>query len=96
MIDIHTSSSTSTHNSPHPHITDGDTEEENVKESCIRSQRFNLGDVVEVNCGNKGVWYRSEIIEVFSEKGEYQVKYENDNIKWVGDSVVEGTGKTNR
>ena len=55
-----------------------------------------MGDVVEVNCGGKGVWYRSEITQVISEIGEYKIKYENDTIKWVGDSVVEGTGKTNR
>ena len=52
---------------------------------------------MEVNCGGKGVWFRAKVIQVHAEMGEYQVKYENDSIKWVGDSAVEGTaGEKNR
>ena len=73
---------------------DGDTESA-VKPSYIRAQQFDVGDVVEVNCAGKGVWYRGEVSEAFPD-GEYKIKYESDQIKWVTDAAIKGTGEMNR
>lgn len=41
------------------------------------------------------MWYRAEVIAV-NPTGTYEVKYENDNIKWVTNKAVKGTEGENR
>ena len=75
--------------------TDGDTESV-VKENLIRSQKFNVGDVVEVNCAGKGRWYRARVITIYAGGEEYDIKYSHDDIKWVTNAAVKGNGEVNR
>ena len=67
--------------------TDGDTEL-SVTATHIRAQKFAVNDVVEVNCGGKGVWYKCTVSEVVGD-GSYKVKYHCSDIKWVTDKAIE-------
>ena len=76
-------------------LTDGDTESA-VEARHIKAQEFAMGDLVEVNCAGKGVWYQAEVSEVYPTVGKYKVKYKSDSIKWVTNKAVKGTEGKNR
>ena len=52
-----------------------------VPRDCIRAQTFVIGDVVEVNCGDKGVWHSAEVLRTNCGVSEhaYDVKYGSKN-----------------
>lgn len=66
---------------------DGDVEL-SVPRRRIREQKFVVGDVVEVNCGGKGLWYTSEVIKVHVDGVTYDVK---PGIKWISEEKVTGS-----
>ena len=58
--------------------TNGDIEL-GVPPHCVRAQKFMVGDMVEVNCGGKGVWHAAEVTEAHDDGITYDVRYGSQN-----------------
>ena len=70
---------------------DGDIELA-VPRDRIRAQKFAVGDLVEANCGGKGVWHAAEVTKIHSDGLTYDIRYKTRGIKWISEQKVVAAG----